>query len=299
MAMAKRIVLFIATNIAIMVVVSIVLGILRAAGILNLGGGQGGLLVFCLVYGMGASFVSLLMSRQVAKWSMGVKLVDGQTGNPELDWLHNTVGNLSRQANLPMPQVGYYDSPEVNAFATGPSKKRTLVAVSSGLLRTMKRSEAEAVLGHEITHIRNGDMVTMVLIQGVVNAFALYLSYVVAGIVRSALSSRDDGRPSFLSEIAAQLVYIASQIAFTLLGSLITAWFSRQREFRADAGGAELAGRGNMVSALRALMATQNTVDKRHAALANLKIAGGGGFLQLFASHPPLEQRIAALEGRA
>src|SRR5262245_28672412 len=233
MAMAKRIFLFLATNFAIMIVVSIVLAVLSATGILRLGRDQTGLLVMCLVYGMGASIVSLLMSRQTAKWSMGVKLVDGQTGNPDLDWLHNTVGNLTRGAGLPMPEVGYYESPEVNAFATGPSKSRALVAVSTGLLRGMKRNEVEAVLGHEVTHVKNGDMVTMVLIQGVVNAFALYLSYVVAGIVQSALRGRDRDRgPGFLGALVGQLVFMLCQIAFTLLGSLITAWFSREREFR-------------------------------------------------------------------
>lgn len=300
MAMAKRIFLFLLTNIAIMVVVSIVLAILRATGVFDVGGAQVGLLLFCLVWGMGASIVSLLLSRQMAKWSLGVKLVDGQTGNAELDWLYNTVGNLARSANLPMPQVGFYESPEVNAFATGPSKSRSLVAVSTGLLRGMKKNEVEAVLGHEISHVKNGDMVTMVLIQGVVNAFALYLAYVVAGIVRSAMSSRDDNRgPGFLGAIVEQLVFIACQIVFSILGSLITNWFSRQREFRADAGGAELSGRGNMIGALRALMATQAVVDNRHPALNNLKISGTGGLWVLLASHPPLEQRIAALEGRA
>jgi heat shock protein HtpX len=298
MAMAKRIFLFIATNIAIMVVVSIVLSILQATGILRLGGNQGGLLLFCLVYGMGASIVSLLMSRQIAKWSMGVKLVDGQTGDAELDWLHNSVGNLTRASGLPMPEVGFYESPEVNAFATGPSRNRALVAVSTGLLRGMRRNEIEGVLGHEITHVRNGDMVTMVLIQGVVNAFALYLSYVVAGIVRAAMRSRDS-RDSVLGVIAGQLVFIVSQIVFTLLGSLITAWFSRQREFRADRGGAELTGPGNMVSALRALMANQQAVDNRAPALQTLKISGANRLGLLFSTHPPLEQRIAALEGRA
>ncbi len=298
MAIAKRVSLFIATNLAIMIVVSILLAILRGAGI-NLGRDQGSLLAFCLVYGMGASLVSLMMSRPAAKWAMGVKLVDGQTGNADVDWLHNTVGNLARQANLPMPQVGYYDSPEVNAFATGPSKKRSLVAVSTGLLRSLNRSEAEAVLGHEVSHIKNGDMVTMVLIQGVVNAFALYLAYVVAAIARSALSSRDDDRPSFLGAIVEQVVFIVAQIAFTILGSLITAWFSRQREFRADAGGAQLAGRSNMVGALRRLMAAQNVVDNRAPSLATLKISSGKGVLNLFQTHPPLELRIAALESRA
>jgi heat shock protein HtpX len=249
---------------------------------------------------MGASIVSLLMSRQIAKWSLGVKLVDGHTGNPDLDWLHNKVGQLAQQANLPQPQIGYYDSPEVNAFATGPSKKRSLVAVSTGLLRGMGKPEIEAVLGHEISHVANGDMVTMTLIQGVVNAFVLYLSHVVAFIVRNAMSRNDERGPSMLGYLASQLVFIAAQIAFGLLGSMITAWFSRQREFRADAGGATLAGRSSMIAALRRLESFRGRVDTQHAPeLATLKISGSDKMMMLLATHPPLELRIAALEGRA
>lgn len=299
--MLKRLFLFVLTNIAIMAMVSIVLAVLGQLGLLNLAGGQGVLLVYCAIWGFGAAFVSLLMSRQIAKWSLGVRLVDGNTGNPDVDWLYNTVGHLARQANLPMPEVGIYDSPEVNAFATGPSKKRSLVAVSSGLFRQMGRPEIEGVLGHELTHVANGDMVTMTLIQGVVNAFVLYLSHVVAAIVRGAVSSRDgEGRgPSALGMMASYLVFIAAQIAFGLLGSMITAWYSRQREFRADAGGATLAGRGSMISALRRLQAFQGAVDTSHRELATLKISDRPGLMMLLATHPPLEQRIAALEGRA
>jgi heat shock protein HtpX len=295
--MAKRVLLFVATNIAILVTVSIVLAVLSAFGIVPTGPGlgHGGLMVICLVWGMGASIVSLALSRVIAKWSMGIRLVDGQTGNADLDWLHNTVGNLARQANLPMPQVGYYESPEVNAFATGPSRKRSLVAVSTGLLQRMSRSEVEAVLGHEVSHVANGDMVTMTLIQGVVNAFVLYLSHVVAAIARSFLS-RDDDRPSFLAVMAGYVVFIAAQIVFGIFGSMITGWFSRLREFRADAGGAQLAGRQNMIAALRRLMTTQQLVDPGNAQLASLKIAGAKGFLALVSTHPPLELRIAALE---
>jgi heat shock protein HtpX len=163
----------------------------------------------------------------------------------------------------------------------------------------MSRQEIEGVLAHEITHVANGDMVTMALVQGVVNAFVLYLSHIVAVIARNALASRDDDRPSFLGVIAGHLVFIAAQIAFGLIGSMVTAWFSRQREFRADAGGASLAGRGAMVSALRRLLASQGRVDTSNPEYATMKIAGGKGFLALLATHPPLEQRIAALEGRA
>ena len=299
--MLKRVFLFVLTNIAIMAMVSIVLAVLGQLGILDLAGTQGVLLVYCAIWGFGAAFVSLLLSRQIAKWQLGVRLVDGRTGNPDLDWLYNTVGHLAQQANLPMPEVGIYDSPEVNAFATGPSRKRSLVCVSSGLFRQMARPEIEGVLGHELTHVANGDMVTMTLIQGVVNAFVLYLSHVVAAIVRGALSSRDgESRgPSFLGVVAGQIVFIAAQIAFGFLGMMVTGWFSRQREFRADAGGASLAGRGSMIAALRRLQAFQAAVDTSHRELATLKIAGGRGVMMLLATHPPLEDRIAALEGGA
>jgi heat shock protein HtpX len=233
----------------------------------------------------------------MAKRAMGVRLVDGRTGNADLDWLHNKIGQLAQQANLPMPEVGVYDSPEVNAFATGPSKKRSLVAVSTGLLKGMGRQEVEGVLAHEISHIANGDMVTMTLIQGVVNAFVLYLAHVVAGIVRAAV--RDERGPSLMSVMASQLTFIAAQIVFGIMGSMITAWFSRQREFRADAGGAGLAGRGAMTQALRRLQGFQDRIDTTRAPeLATLKIAGGSRFLALLSTHPPLELRIAALEGR-
>jgi heat shock protein HtpX len=296
---AKRILLFVATNIAVMVMVSLVLAVLGQLGVLDMAGGQGVLLVYCAVWGFGAAIVSLLLSRQMAKWSMGVRLVDGRTGNPDLDWLHNKVGQLAQQANLPMPEVGFYESPEVNAFATGPSKKRSLVAVSTGLLKGMSRQEVEGVLAHEISHVANGDMVTMTLIQGVVNAFVLYLSHIVAAIVRGALSRNDDDSPSFLGAMASMVVFIAAQIAFGLLGSMITAWFSRHREFRADQGGAALSGRGAMVGALRRLQAFQGRVDNTHSPeLATLKINGGGKLMALLSTHPPIELRIAALEGR-
>jgi heat shock protein HtpX len=296
---AKRVFLFLATNLAILVVVSIALAILQALGILNLAGQQGGLLVFCAIYGFGAAFASLWMSRWIAKRSLGVQLVDGATGHADLDWLYNTVGNLTRQANLPMPEVGFYRSPEVNAFATGPSRKRSLVAVSTGLFEQMDRTEVEAVLAHEVSHIANGDMVTMTLIQGVVNAFVIYLSHVVAGIVRNFLSGDRNRGGGFGGGLVYFAVYIAAQIVFGIVGSMITAWFSRAREFRADAGGASLAGRGAMVAALRRLQANTARIDPQHRELATLKISGRQAMMLLLATHPPLEERIAALEGRA
>ncbi len=296
--MVKRVFLFVLTNIAIMVMVSIVLAVLGQLGVLGLAGNQGGLLVICAVWGFGASLVSLLISRWMAKRAMGVKLIGPDVHNPDAQWLLATVSRLAQQANLPMPEVGIYDSPEVNAFATGPSRSRSLVAVSSGLFRAMGKQEIEGVLAHEIAHVANGDMVTMALIQGVVNAFVLYLSHIVASIARNALSSRDERGPSFLGMMAGHMVFIAAQIAFGLLGSMITAWFSRHREFRADAGGAALAGRGSMVAALRRLMSHQGQVDRTNPEYATLKIAGGKGLMSLLATHPPLELRIAALEGR-
>lgn len=288
--MGKRILLFLVTNLAIVVTLSIVLNLLGVAGYIRPDGGvdHTALLVFAFIWGMGASFISLLLSRVIAKMSMGVRLVDGQTGHAELDWLYNTVSRLARQANLPMPEVGYYESPEVNAFATGPSKRKSLVAVSSGLLRNMRQDEVEGVLAHELAHIQNGDMVTMTLIQGVVNAFVLYLSRVIASIVRNAV----DERYAFLLGF---VVTIVLDILLGILGMMIVAWFSRAREFRADAGAATLAGREKMIAALRRLQGTKQLIDNREPELATLKISGGRAMM-LFSTHPPLEARIAALE---
>jgi heat shock protein HtpX len=295
--MAKRIFLFLATNLAIVLMLSIVLSLLGVGRYLGPDGELqlGALAVFCLIWGMGGALISLQISRFVAKRSLGVQLIDGQTGQADLDWLHNTIGNLTRQANLPMPEVGVYDSPEVNAFATGPSKRRSLVAVSTGQLRSMSRREVEGVLGHEVSHIANGDMVTMTLLQGVMNAFVMFIARVVAFVVAQALSGSDrrDSRPSYGIMFAIQIVL---EIVLGILGSMITAWFSRHREFRADAGGALLAGRESMLSALRRLQQTAQLVDPNAGALASFKISGRQGWLQLFSTHPPLEARIAALQ---
>jgi len=296
---AKRVLLFVLTNAAILVMVSVVLAILGSLGVLDMAGGHGSLLILCAVWGFGAAFVSLLLSRWIAKRSMGVRLVDGHTGQADLDWLHTTIAHLTQQAGLPMPEVGIYRSPEMNAFATGPSRRKSLVAVSTGLLERMGRQEIEGVLAHEVSHIANGDMVTMTLIQGVVNAFVLYLSHIVAAIVRSALGGRDERGGGFLGGIASYAVFIAAQIAFGLIGSIVTAWFSRAREFRADAGGARLAGQGSMIAALRSLQAQPVAIDTSNRQMATLKIAGGRSLMALLSTHPPLEQRIAALEGRS
>jgi heat shock protein HtpX len=291
--MGKRIFLFLATNIAIVLTLSVVASIL---GIGNYLGRQGidigGLAVFCLFWGMGGAFISLQMSRWIAKRATGVQLIEGRTGNSQADWLYQTIERLTRQANLPMPEVGIYPSDEVNAFATGPSKNRSLVAVSSGLLRSMRPEEVEGVLAHEVTHIANGDMVTMTLLQGVINAFVMFLARIIAYVVvRGTSDSRSRG-----SSGLEFLVVMVLQIVLGILGSLVVAWFSRQREFRADAGGAHLAGRPRMIGALQRLKANQELVDPSHQALATMKISGTRSWLALFSTHPPLEVRIAALE---
>ncbi len=300
MAMAKRVFLFLATNLAIVVVLSLVINILTAAGYIRPWGSRDltSLFIFCLIWGMGGSFLSLQMSRFIAKRSMGVQLIDGRTGQPALDDLYATVAHLARAANLPMPEVGVYESPEVNAFATGPSKRRSLVAVSTGLLRRMRRNEVEGVLGHEIAHIANGDMVTMTLIQGVLNAFVMFFARIAASVISSALAGnrRDDDEAPAGSPMVYMLVVFVMEIVLGVLASLITAWFSRQREFRADAGSARLVGAGSMVAALRSLAGMQELVDSSQPALASFKISGRPGFLQLFSTHPPIAQRIAGLE---
>ena len=288
--MGKRIFLFLATNLAIVITLSIVLSILGVSGYVGPGGlDLGTLAIFCFIWGMGGAFISLQMSRWIAKRATGVQLVDGRTGQQEPDWLYSTVARLTQAANLPMPEVGIYDSPEVNAFATGPSKNRSLVAVSSGLLRTMRPEQIEGVLAHEVTHIRNGDMVTMTLLQGVINAFVMFFARLVAYAVRTSSDSRN-------SYMLSYVVMIVLEIGLGILGSLITAWFSRHREFSADAGGAALAGRPQMIAALRRLVSYRDAVDTSHQALATLKINGTRGWMVFFSTHPPLEQRIAALE---
>lgn len=299
MQMAKRLFLFLAVNLLVMTTITAGLGLLGVGNYFPRGD-LAGLAVFCLVWGMGGAFISLGLSRLMAKWMMGVQVVPADTTDPGLRELVDTVHGLARAANLPaMPEVGIYESPDVNAFATGPTRSRALVAVSSGLLQNMGRREVEGVLGHEVAHIANGDMVTMTLIQGVVNAFAMFLARVLAFVVSQALRSRDDDRGGGWIEWILIMVF---QNVFMLLGFIVVARFSRQREFRADAGGARFAGRSNMVSALQAL---QRLHDPEAAAAAAqqapsfqaLKISGKtGGFAALFATHPPIEERIARLQ---
>jgi heat shock protein HtpX len=290
MVWAKRIVLFLITNILVMLTVTVlvqVLGLGRGLG----GGGLAGLMVFCLVWGMAGSLISLALSRVMAKRMMGVQVVDPNTSDPTQRTLVDIVHGLARGARLPaMPEVGIYDSPEVNAFATGPTRSRALVAVSSGLLGRMNRDEVEGVLGHEITHVANGDMVTMTLLQGVVNAFVLFFARVIASAVSQGVREESRGMVNFL-------IVIVLQIVLSLLGAIVVAAFSRWREFRADRGGATLAGTPKMIAALERLRRNAELVDTRQEALATLKIAGAPSrFMALMASHPPLEQRIARLQ---
>jgi heat shock protein HtpX len=289
MTMLKRIFLFCLTNILVIVTITFTMHVLGIQPYLNANGlDPVALGEFCLIWGMGASFISLAMSRVMAKWLMKVQVIDPRTASGAAQELLMTVHNLAAAAGLPaMPEVGVYESPELNAFATGPTKSRALVAVSTGLLSAMSRSELEGVLGHEITHVANGDMVTMTLIQGVVNAFVMFLARVIAFAVASKL---ERGRA-----MVRMVVTIVLEIGLSLLGSILVAAFSRRREFRADAGGARLAGRENMIAALEALRRRYQPAAPK-TAFSALGIAGrSGGLMAFFASHPPLEDRIAAL----
>lgn len=298
--MAKRVAFLLVVNILVMTTITVICGLL-GVGRYFPQNGLAGLAVFCLVWGFGGAFISLALSRQMAKWFMGVQVISPQTSDPTLRKLVDTVHQQAREAGLPLPEVGIYQSEEVNAFATGPSKSRALVAVSTGLLQRMDGREVAGVLGHEVTHIANGDMVTMTLIQGVVNAFVLFLSRVLAFAISQAMRSRDDGRDSG-GGLIQYLIVIVFQIVFSIFGSMVVCWFSRQREFRADAGGARLAGRDNMIHALQTLGRLHDpklaAAEAAHAqSFQSLKISGSTGrFLALFATHPPIEQRIARLE---
>ena len=290
--MAKRIGLFILVNILVLTTVTIVMSILGVQPYLTeYGIDYGSLMAFCAIWGMSGAFISLGLSRIMAKWMMGVKVIDPNTADPQAGELVRTVHRLAQSANLPaMPEVGVYNSPEVNAFATGPTKSRSLVAVSSGLLQRMKRDEVEGVLGHEVAHIANGDMVTMTLIQGVINAFVMFFARIAAFAVSQAV--REEMR--FIVHIAC---VIAFQILFSILGYFVVAAFSRWREYRADNGGALLAGRDKMIAALKALQTGPDIHDDRQSAVAALKINNRKRGLAAYAStHPPIEDRIRRLE---
>jgi heat shock protein HtpX len=289
----KRIVLFLATNVAILLVLSLVMSVLGLEPYLTETGlNLTSLLIIAAVMGFGGSFISLAISKWMAKKSMGVRVIETPSNSTEL-WLVDTIRKYAADAGIGMPEVGIYDAPDVNAFATGMTRNSSLVAVSSGLLQQMKRNEAEAVLGHEIAHIANGDMVTLTLIQGVVNTFVIFLSRVIGHTVDRVVFKNERGHgPAFW------VTTIIAQVVLGILASIIVMWFSRQREFRADRGGASLAGGQNMIAALERLGALhpQPLPDK----MAAFGIAGGGahGLKRLFMTHPPLEERIAALRAR-
>lgn len=292
--MFKRIGLFLLTNLAVIVMVSIVLNLLGVGQYRTVGGlDLKALLAFCAVWGFVGSFISLRMSKFMAKRFMGVQIVDK---DPQYAALVNTVHQLAKQANLPkMPEVGVYHSPEVNAFATGPSKKNSLVAVSTGLLQGMRQDEVEGVLAHEVSHIANGDMVTMTLIQGVINTFVMFFARIAAFAVENFLRG-DDEEGQGMGGIAYMLTVFVFEIIFGLLGSVVVALFSRHREYRADAGAAKLAGREKMIAALERLK-SQTFQDKRGQALEAFKISGKrGGLAALLSTHPALDDRIKALQ---
>jgi heat shock protein HtpX len=291
----KRIFLLILTNLAVMVVLGIVLSVTGLDQYLyqRSGTNLGGLLLASAVIGFTGAFISLAMSKFMAKSMMGVQVID-QPRNATEQWLVNTVRAQAEQAGIGMPEVGIFNSPEPNAFATGARRDKALVAVSQGLLDRMSRTEAEAVLGHEITHVANGDMVTMTLLQGVLNTFVYFLSRVLGSIIDNALSGNRERRGG--GGIGYFITVMVLQIVLGVLASMVLMWFSRKREFRADAGGARLSGRNNMIAALERLKAAHEpaAMPKQFAALG---ISGGGGrgFARLFMSHPPLDERIAAL----
>jgi heat shock protein HtpX len=288
----KRIVLFLATNVAILVVLSLVANVLGIDRYLAVRGGSlTGLLIFAALFGFGGAFISLAISKWMAKRAMGVQVIQ-QPRNASEAWLVETVRRQAQAVGIGMPEVGIFDSPEPNAFATGPNRNNALVAVSTGLLQRMNESEVEAVLGHEVSHVANGDMVTLTLIQGVVNTFVIFLSRIIGNIVDRAVFRSEDGRgPGYFISV------IVSQIVLGILASLIVAWFSRYREFRADRGGAKLAGTPKMISALERLKAAHEPLPAQFAAFGISSGDGPRGFQRLFLSHPPLNERIAALRG--
>lgn len=287
----KRIFLFLATNLAVMLVMSVVLSLLGVNRYLTAGGlNMGSLMVFSLVVGFTGAIISLLMSKPMAKWSVGARVLDAPSTSTEL-WLVNTVKQLAERAGIGMPEVAVYDG-EPNAFATGAFKDSALVAVSTGLLESMSKQEVEAVLGHEIAHVANGDMVTMTLIQGVVNTFVVFLARVVGYAIDKAVFRNDDNRGP---GIGYTITVFVCELLFGVLASLIVAWFSRQREFRADAGSAKLLGSGQpMINALARLGGLPPPEDMPQSFKAS-GINDAPGFSALFSTHPPIEQRIAAL----
>jgi heat shock protein HtpX len=290
----KRVFLFLVTNLAVVLVLGVVLNIVFAAfGIDNRS--ITGLLVFSAVFGFGGALISLAMSKWIAKRSTGAQVIDNPT-TPTEHWLINMVSAQAKKAGIGMPEVAIYDSPEINAFATGMNKNNALVAVSSGLLNGMSEDEAEAVLAHEVSHIANGDMVTLTLIQGVVNTFVIFLARVIAGAISNAARGSNNGS-SALGGFAYYGIVFVLEMLFGILASIIVMWFSRQREYRADAGSAKLVGRQKMIAALTRLKS--NSESQLDGTMMAFGISGKSAFSELFMSHPPLDKRIDVLRRRA
>jgi len=295
-----RILLFLLTNAAVLLLISILFHILGLGDYMHQRGvplSLDGLLLSSAVIGMSGSFISLAMSKWMAKQSMGVHVIERPSNQTEA-WLVDVIRRQSQRLGIGMPEVGIFNAPEPNAFATGMSKNSSLVAVSTGLLQRMNQDEVEAVLGHEMSHVANGDMVTMGLLQGVVNTFVYFFASIAGYLVdRVLLRSGDDDRQSYGYGPAYYVTQMIAQLLLSVLATMIVMWFSRHREFRADAGGAQLAGRTKMIEALRALQRSHEPQDLP-GELAAFGISGGmrSGFSKLFLSHPPLEERIAALQ---
>ncbi len=295
MNLIKRFLVFGAVNILVVVTLSVTLSILGVQSYLQANGiDYTSLLIFCTIWGFGGAFISLALSKVMAKWMMGVRVVDPKTSDPELRRLVERVHRFARQAGIEgLPEVGIYNSPEINAFATGPTRNRSLVAVSSGLLSAMNDQEVDGVLAHEVAHIANGDMVTMTLVQGVVNVFVMFLARIIAFFASQFVDEEKRGLVHFV-------VVIALDMLLGIFGMIVVAYVSRRREYRADGGGATLAGSGAMIAALERLSANRHIrIQTDEPALASLKIYGkSGGFLKLFATHPDLDDRIRRLKAR-
>jgi heat shock protein HtpX len=290
----KRVFLLVATNVAILLVLSVSMRLLGVDRILDERGGLdlNALLIFSAVLGFSGSLISLALSKVIAKRSMGVRVIEQPRDAAEV-WLVETVRRQAQAAGIGMPEVGIFDSPDMNAFATGPRRNNALVAVSSGLLRGMSRREAEAVLGHEVSHVANGDMVTLTLIQGVVNTFVIFLSRVIGFVVDRVVFKTERGHgPAFL------ITTIVAQLVLGILASMIVMWFSRYREFRADSGGAKLEGRDAMIGALERLRQQHPQPLPEQMAAFGINGTLGQGLKRLFMTHPPLEERIAALRAQ-
>lgn len=286
----QRIVLFLLTNLAIMLVLSVTLSILMSVFGIDRQG-LGGLLLLACVFGFGGAFISLLMSKWMAKRSVGAYVIE-QPKNSTERWLLDTVKRYSEAAKIGMPEVALYQSPDMNAFATGANKNNALVAISTGLLENMSQAEAEAVIGHEISHVANGDMVTLTLVQGVVNTFVIFLARLIAGVIDNA--TRGNNNQGGLGTMAYFIVVFVLEMILGVLASIIVAWFSRKREYSADIGGAKLAGKSAMIGALEKLKSSQES--QLEGSMMAFGINNKSKFISLFASHPPLDKRIEALQ---